>query len=101
MTSNKLSVNPNKTRNVLFNLSNVNLLVNIVNFGSNIIFPSNSAKNLDVINFQIDMFMNKHTSSIVKSSFLQLRDFRRIHPFISKIAAITLANAFVHSRRFL
>ena len=101
MTSNKLSVNPNKTRNVLFNLSNANLLVNIVNFGSNIIFPSDSAKNLDVNNFQIDMFMNKHISSIVKSCFLQLRDFRRIRPFISKTAAITLANAFVHSRRFL
>ena len=37
-------------------------------------------------------------SSIVKSCFLQLRDFRCIRPFISKTAAITLADAFVHSR---
>ena len=42
--------------------------------------------------------MNKHISSIVKSCFLQLRDFRRIRPFISKTAAITLANVFVHLR---
>ena len=44
------------------------------------------------------MSIDKHISSIVKSCFLQLRDFRRIHPFISKTAAITLTNAFVHSR---
>ena len=44
------------------------------------------------------MSMEKHISSIVKFRFLQLRDIRRIHPFISKTAAITLANAFVHSR---
>ena len=44
------------------------------------------------------MSLDKHISSIVKSSFLQLHDFRLIHPFISKTAAIMLANAFVHSR---
>ena len=42
--------------------------------------------------------MDKHISSVIKSCFLQLRDFRRIRPFISKTAAITLANAFVHYR---
>ena len=42
--------------------------------------------------------MDKHISSIVKSCFLQLRDFRRISSSISKTAAFTLANAFVHSR---
>ena len=39
------------------------------------------------------MSMDKHISAIVKSCFLQLRDFRRIRPLISKTAAITLANA--------
>ena len=43
------------------------------------------------------MSLDKHISSIVKSCFRQLRDFRRIRLFISKTAAITLANAFVHS----
>ena len=28
---------------------------------------------------------------------MQLRDFRHIHPLISKTAAITLANSFIHS----
>ena len=41
--------------------------------------------------------MDKHISSIIKSCFLQLRDFRCIRSFISKTAAITLVNAFVHS----
>ena len=42
--------------------------------------------------------MHKHISSIIKSCFLQLLDFHRIRPFSSKTAAITQANAFVHSR---
>ena len=43
------------------------------------------------------MSKDKHTSAIVKSSYLQLSNFYRIRPVISKSAAITLANAFVHS----
>ena len=42
--------------------------------------------------------MDKYISFIVKSCFFQRRDFHRIRPFISKTAAITFANAFVHSR---
>ena len=37
-------------------------------------------------------------SSIVKSCFLQLHDFRHILPFISKTAVFELACALVHSR---
>ena len=96
MISNKLSVNPNKTEYLLFKPNKVNLPVNNINLGSNTISPSNSAKNLGVI-FRSDMSMDKHISSIIKSCFLQLRDFHHIRPFISKTAAITLANAFVHS----
>ena len=95
--SNKLSVNPNKTEYLLFNPSNINPPINIINLDSNIISRSDSATNLGVL-FQTGMSLDKHFSSIVKSRFLQLRDFRRIRPFISKTSAITLANAFVHSR---
>ena len=96
MISNKLFVDPNKTEYLLLNPNNLNLRVNIFNLGSDTISFSDRAKNLGVI-FQTDMSMDKLISSIVKCCFLQLRDFRRIHPFISKIAAITHANAFVHS----
>ena len=96
MISNKLSVDPNKTEYFLFNPNNVNLPVNNITLGSNTISSSKSAKNLRVI-FQTYMSMNKHISYIVKPCFLQFRDFRRIRPFISKAAAITLANVFDHS----
>ena len=43
------------------------------------------------------MSMDKHISAIVKSCFLQLRNFHHIYPLISKTAAITLTNAYVHS----
>ena len=86
MVANKLSVNPKH-----FNYPNCS-----INIDFNIISPNNSAKNLGVV-FQSDMSMDKHISAIVKSCFLQLRDFHRICPLISKTTAITLANAFVHS----
>ena len=44
------------------------------------------------------MLLNNHISSIIKSCFVQLCDFHLIRPFISKTAAITLANSFIRSR---
>ena len=44
------------------------------------------------------MSLDNFTSSIIKSCFVQLRDFRRIRPLIFKTAAIILANSFMHSR---
>ena len=96
MVANKLSVNPNKTEYLLFNPKNLNNPNCSINIDSNIISPTNSAKNLGVV-FQSDMSMDKHISAVVKSCFLQLRDFHLICPLISKTAAIILANAFVHS----
>ena len=95
--SKKLSVNSNDTEYLLFNPNNVNFPVNIINLGSNTISLSDSKKNLGVI-FQTDMSMDKQISSIVKSCFLQLRDYCRIRPFISKTVTITLAKAFIQSR---
>ena len=42
--------------------------------------------------------MDKHISSVEKTRFLQLREFRHIRSFIPKSAAITFTNAFIHSR---
>ena len=49
MISNKLSVNSNKTKYLLFNPNNVYLPINIFNLGSNSISSNDSAKNLCVI----------------------------------------------------
>ena len=83
MTSNKLSVNPDKTEYLLLNPSNINPPVNTINLDSNIISPSNSAKNLSVI-FQTDKSLDKQVSSIAKSCLLQLCDFRSIRPLSLK-----------------
>ena len=96
IVANKLSVNPNKMEYLLFNPKHFNNQNCSININSNIILPNNSAKNLGVV-FQSDVSMDKHISAIVKSRFLQLCDFHCIRPLISKNAAITLANAFVHS----
>ena len=68
MTSNKLSVNPNKTEYLQFNSSNITPLVNAINLDSNIISPSDSTKKLGA-SFQTDMSLDKHVSSIVKLCF--------------------------------
>ena len=89
MIGNKLSVNPDKTDYLLFNSKNINVPVSI-NLNLNAISPSECAKNLLVI-FQSDMSMNKHISSVVKTCFHQLREFRHIRNFIPKSAAIIFA----------
>ena len=95
MVANKLYSNPKKTEYFLFNPKNFNN-PNCINIDYNIISPNNSANNHGVV-FQSDMSVDKHISAVVKLCFFQLRDFYRIRPLISKTAAITLANAFVHS----
>ena len=42
------------------------------------------------------MSLDNRISSIIKSCFVQLRNFRLIHPLKSKTVAITLANSFMH-----
>ena len=96
MVASKLSVNPNKTEYLLFNLKNLNNPNCCISIDSNIISPINSAKNLGVV-FQSDMSIDKHISAVVKLYFLQLRDFHRIRHLITKTAAITSANAFENS----
>ena len=44
------------------------------------------------------MSVDKHISSVLKTYFLQLHDFRHIRNFIHKPAAIVFANAFIHFR---
>ena len=97
LVANTLSANSNKTEYLLFKSRNINLQVNNIYLDSDVISPSYSAKNsmfcLSLICHLIFIF-----SSIIKSCFVQIRDFRRICPLIAKTAAITLANSFIHSR---
>ena len=97
MVFNKLSVNPNKTEYLLLTQSIYVTIPNCtINIVSKIITPNDLTKNFGVI-FQSDTSMDKHISAIVESCFLELRNFHCIRPFISKTAAITLANTCVWS----
>ena len=78
MIGNKLSKNPDKTEYLLFNSENINVPVSI-NLNLDTISPIESAKNLGIIS-QSDMSMDKHISSVVKTFFLQLREFRSFIP---------------------
>ena len=55
--------NLDKTNYLLFNSKRINILVSI-NLNLNTLFPSESAKNPDVI-CQSDMYKDKHISSVV------------------------------------
>ena len=96
LVANKLSANPNKTEYFLFNSRNINTQLININLDSDIISKL-LCKNLCGL-FQSDMSLDNHISSIIKSCFVQLLDFHRIRLLISKTAAITLANSFIHSR---
>ena len=69
LVANKLSVNPKKTEYLLFNSRNINSQVININFNS---------LSLNLVS-------------------VQLRNFCHIRSLISKTAAITLANSFIHS----
>ena len=43
------------------------------------------------------MSINKHMSPVLKTCFLNLREFHHIRSFIPKSAAITFANTFIYS----
>ena len=88
MTLNKLYVNSNKTEYIVFNPNNVNLPVNIIHLGSHNISPSDSAKNLGVNTSNLLLNLASF-NSVISVAFVLLSQ---------KTAAITLANAFVHSR---
>ena len=59
--------------------------------------PTESARNLGVI-FDSDLNLNKHISSICRSSFYQSRQLRQIRPLLDLDTAIVLANSLVHSK---
>ena len=93
MVSNKLSVNPSKMEYLLFNCKYFNKPNCNINIDSYCISPNDSAKNFSAV-FSSDM--GKRVSAIIKSCFLQLCTLHLIRSFISKSAATTLANAFIH-----
>jgi hypothetical protein len=100
MSANLLTLNPNKTEFLLIGLptqlakiSNPLLPMSV----DSVIKPSTSARNLG---FLLDnhLSLTEQISSLSKSSFMHIRDLRRIRPFLSVKAASTIAASLVHSK---
>ena len=59
--------------------------------------PADSVRNLGVW-FDSNFSFSKHVRTICKSSFIHMRDFRRIRRFLTHNASVFVANALVGSR---
>ena len=96
----KLKLNPDKTEFLLvgskLQRDKVKDLFPINLFGNDTT-PSSHVKNLGVV-FDADHSFVKHISSIYGSCYYHMRDLRRIRRYLTRDAAVSLANALVSSR---
>ena len=100
MGSNKLKLNPDKTEFILFGSSTQRAKLAgcfPVDILSSKLCPTDKVRNLGVV-FDSNFNFSGHVSSICKSCFVNLRDFRRIRRHLPKDVAISLANALVGSK---
>lgn len=100
LSANKLKLNADKTEFIIFgsktqreNLEKF-LPVNILD---ELLTPSDVVKNLGVW-FDSDFSFSKHIQSVCKMCFLQMRDLRRVRQYLTKEAALLVANALVGSK---
>jgi len=96
MASNKLLLNPSKTEFLLLGtpqqLKKFDGLKSLKLGDSTV-----AARNLGVV-FNSTMSLTGHVNSICKSSYMFIRDIRRIRRYVPMSARISLANALVSSR---
>ena len=100
MTHNKLLLNPSKTEFLVIGTPGQRAKfksLQSINLGNTIIKRSESAKNLGVI-IDSDLSFTKHITNTCKTSYMHIRDIRRIRHMLPKHTAVALANALVSSR---
>ena len=100
MGSNKLKLNPDKTEFILFgSVSQRAKLAKCfpIDILGSKLFPTDKVRNLGVL-FDSGFTFSGQVSSVCRSCFMYMRDFRRIRRHLPKSVAITLANALVSSR---
>ena len=100
MSASKLKLNPDKTEFILFGSKKQRERLNVcfpIDILGNPLHPTESVRNLGVW-FDSDFSFSKHVQHVCKNCFIQLRDFRNIRQFLTKDAAVSVANAFVSSR---
>ena len=62
-----------------------------------LLHPTDAVRNLGVW-FDSNFSLSKHVRTVCKSSFIHLRDFRRIRQFLTHNTSVLVANALVGSR---
>ena len=89
-------LNPDKTEFTLFGSKKQREMLNAcfpIYILGNPLHPTESVRNLGVW-FDSDFSFSKHIQNVCKGYFSQLRDFRNIRQFLTRVA-VSVANAFV------
>ena len=98
MSINKLKLNTEKTELLDVNSRHqAQTVFTTLAFGSDIISPSDSVRNIGVI-FDRTLSMSPHINNVCKSSFYHLRNIARIRKYLSLKSTETLAHAFITSK---
>jgi hypothetical protein len=98
-SSNRLTLNPNKTEYLIIGTwqQRAKLASNSLKFANSVLVPVQSARNLGVI-FDNELSFESHISKICQTSFLHIRQIRRVRHLLDYNSAILLANSLVSSR---
>jgi len=99
LSVNRLVVNPAKTEYLLVGSKQqrTKILSSSVTFQGNILSPSQTVRNLGV-NFDSDLTLTKHISSVCSSSYHVIRQLRQIRSSLDHKTSVLLANALVSSK---
>ena len=100
MFTNKLKLNPDKTKFILIGSKNnrKQLLPHFpINILGNQVSPAQSVKNLRVVS-DSNFTFSDHVSQVIKSTRVHARDLYTIRPLLDLKTSVLLANALVSSR---
>ena len=100
MSANLLMLNPSKTDFLLIGLPKQ--LSKIQNPTLTVtptvsVSPASSARNLG-IQFDSNLSLSDHISSVTKSCLFHVRDLRRLRPILDQTTARNIATALIHSK---
>ena len=99
LTANRLSVNPSKTEYLIIGTpqQRAKLTSFSLSFRGTNLTPTDSTRNLGVI-FDKDLSLKPHFSTIIKTSYHNIRQLHQIRSSLDTSSAIILANSLVSSK---
>ena len=98
-TSNRLTLNPAKTEFLIIGTrqQRAKLVSTTLNFADTQLDPVPSARNLGVV-FDSEMSLESHISKVCQTSYLHIRQIRKVRHLLDLNSAILIANSLVSSR---